>query len=581
MRKTLALTYSYILILCGSILLMTGAAVSSRQWESLLVSDPARTLSWGPLLFRVLLVIHGLALLAYGIYAYRCAGMTKISPPPPIIGTDAQSHQPTDKRVWGLLAVLAILAIALRIVNLNSDLWLDEILTLTDFARLPVGDIVTTFPSQNQHMLYSLLAHASMALFGESAWALRLPSVLFAVGSLFALFLLGRRVIGTRESLLACALMTVSYHHIWFSQNARGYMGLLFFTLLASWLWLEAQSSIGFKFWIYYSVAIALGMWIHMTMMFVVAAHALIYLVTAAVQFKKSSTRTAFSWKPVLAWVFCATLILQLHALSLPEFLKTGLHEVSVPSDWTNPFWVLTESLKSLQVGFSAIIVVLGALTLVASGCLSIFRQNPRVGALLILPALLAGSSMVLLGHNIWPRFFFFSMGFALLILVHSAMTVSRFVFARVAALRANETLHARLGLALTMLIILASVATIPKCYRLPKQNFSGARDYVEQNRDLNDAVVSVGLAGTAYGRYFSPRWSVAQTETDLENICRQNNKVWLLYTIPIEVRAYHPEIWGVIEKRFETVKVFPGTLGGGEVYVCRQRVQADLSAIR
>src|SRR5262249_32397030 len=136
----------------------------------------------------------------------------------------------------------------------------------------------TRFPSQNQHMLFSVLARLSFDLFGESAWALRLPSVLFGVGSVWALFMLGRRLLGEREALLACALMTVSYHHVWFSQNARGYMGLLCFTLLATWLWLESLARDEWPWHIGYAVAVALGAWLHLTMAFVVSAHVLLSL---------------------------------------------------------------------------------------------------------------------------------------------------------------------------------------------------------------------------------------------------------------------------------------------------------------
>src|SRR3712207_8760073 len=59
----------------------------------------------------------------------------------------------------------------------------------------------------------------------------------------------------------------------WFSQNARGYMGLLLFTLLAMWFWLEAIDTNKWKWWGLYAAAIVGGMWVHPTMAFVVAAH--------------------------------------------------------------------------------------------------------------------------------------------------------------------------------------------------------------------------------------------------------------------------------------------------------------------
>ena len=155
--------------------------------------------------------------------------------------------------------MLSLLALVLRLWQLNTDLWFDELLTLLNYVRMPAGYIISRLPDQNNHIVFSLLSHASVQIFGESAWAVRLPSVLFGVMSLWALFLLGRRVLDTREALFACALTSVSYHHIWFSQNARGYMALLFFSLLATWIWFEAVRRKSWGWWFAYSLVVALG----------------------------------------------------------------------------------------------------------------------------------------------------------------------------------------------------------------------------------------------------------------------------------------------------------------------------------
>lgn len=135
-----------------------------------------------------------------------------------------------------LLAALITAGILLRAYQLNAGLWLDEILTLVKYARLPVGEIVTFYDSENQHFLYSLLARISLVSFGESVWALRLPAVIFGVLSIPTMYLLGCELTDRLEAMLAAALLTFSYHHVWFSQNARGYSGLLFWAILSSWL---------------------------------------------------------------------------------------------------------------------------------------------------------------------------------------------------------------------------------------------------------------------------------------------------------------------------------------------------------
>jgi mannosyltransferase len=533
----------------GLLLLVAAAIFSNTAIEAAFGRAP-NSLSWGPALFRALLAFHGAALLAANLLPR---------------GTASRLSIPIGRKTFVILASLTVLAILLRIPNLNSCLWLDEVLTMVRFAHPPFLQILTSFPDQNQHMLYSVLAHASVLLFGEQAWALRLPSVIFGVGSIWALFLVGRRLIGEKEALLACALMTVSYHHIWFSQNARGYMGLLFFTNLATWLWLEAMDRNSWGTWMGYAVAIVLGMWIHMTIVFVAGAHALIFLVV----WLRSGREPARLGPAVAAYLLCATLTLQLFALSLPEFLRTGLSEFSPKSEWTNPLWVVKESIRSLQVAFAALAVVLGGGFLMAAGWFDIARRQARAAWAMVLPGVVGGGSMLLLGHNLWPRFFFFCMGFALLIAIHGAMELPA-VLGRLRLLPAQWT--PRVGYALAGLIILASAITVPRVYALPKQDFTGAKAYVDRELRPGDTVVVAGLAEHVYPTYYAPSWPVAGTPEELAALRSATGRTFVVYTLPIELRAVHPALWDVLSKDFETDKIFWGTLGGGEVYVIHDR---------
>jgi len=122
--------------------------------------------------------------------------------------------------------------------------------------------------------------------------------------------------------------------------------------------------------------------------------------------------------------------------------------------------------------------------------------------------------------------------------------------------------------------MIAASLATVPKVYTLPKQDYSGARTFVERERSQGDGVVAVSLAGVVYGRYLTPPWPVASTGSELEKLENSSGSEWLVYTLPIEIRAFKPELWKVIERDYSVVKVFPGTLNGGEVFVCRKNTR-------
>jgi hypothetical protein len=530
--------------LLGAIALLPGTSLEQAFGRA------PHSLAWGPALFRTLLAVHAAAL---------------------ILGSFLMEHKPSpttrvavSRKAYAVLGGLTMLAILLRIPSLDSCLWLDEVLTMARYARWPLERIFTSFPDQNQHMLFSLLAHCSLRVFGEHAWALRLPSVLFGIGSLWGLFLMGRRLVGQTEALIACALMTVSYHHIWFSQNARGYMGLLFFTAVGTWLWLEAMERNAWRTWIAYAITIAFGMWIHMTMLFVVAAHASIFLVA----WLRSGRQAARLIPALAAFALCATLTLQVYALALPEFSRTAVSEFSPASEWVHPMWVVREMLRSLQVGFAGSAVVFCGALLVAAGFLGILRRQPYAACAMVLPAILGAASMLLLGHNLWPRFFFFCMGFGLLIVIHGAIELPRILLG-IAGLKAWAP---RTGYALAGLLIVASLATVPRCYALPKQDFTGARDYVERQRGPADRVVVVGLAVYAYAEYYAPDWTVAATGIDLTAFEQSGQRLFVVYTLPIDLKAAHPDIWKIVASDFETIKVFPGTLGGGEVYVCRER---------
>ena len=299
-----SLTYYVI----GATLVAFALTVSSDQY-SLALSGGSKDLSWGPQLFRALLIFHGVVIAIYGTGTFD--RITRSS------AIHLVERAGIKRTTLLTLIGLTILALILRLWNLNSAPWIDEVLTLVDFARLPIREIVISFPSQNQHMLYSIAAGGAFALFGESTWALRLPAVLFGIGSIWALFFFARNITNDRVALLACALMAFSYHHVWFSQNARGYTGLLMTTLFATWALLEALERDGWKWWVLYAAAIVTGMWIHMTMAFVVAAHGIIYLIflirprTSGDQVTGSLERRA-GLKPIAAWLLSCTVTLQL-----------------------------------------------------------------------------------------------------------------------------------------------------------------------------------------------------------------------------------------------------------------------------
>ncbi|MFG6527599.1 glycosyltransferase family 39 protein [Sulfitobacter sp. M23508] len=72
--------------------------------------------------------------------------------------------------------------------------------------------------------------------FGTSHFALRVPGVLFAVGSIPLIFLIARSVFGSTIGCLSALLLSLHGFHIFWSQMARMYAAGAFLSLLTTWL---------------------------------------------------------------------------------------------------------------------------------------------------------------------------------------------------------------------------------------------------------------------------------------------------------------------------------------------------------
>jgi hypothetical protein len=308
---------------------------------------------------------------------------------------------------------------------------------------------------------------------------------------------------------------------------------------------------------------------LHSTMLFVVAAHGIVWLATTVTRIGRRD-RPAGVLAPILAWLFAGTASLQVLALSFPEFLGSAVNESAEDSDWQRPLWLVQEALRQLgESGLLSFGLVTGG-AVILCGVLSYGRENARVAGLLTLPAVICGMAIVTMGLNLWPRFFFFALGFLLLLTVRGLMVIGRVAAAIVPAWQTRPFMARAAGAALCLVVVAASLAMAPRLYALPKQDFAGARDFVTSQRGSRDHVVAVGLAGTAYKKYFAPEWDVVENGPDLQAFRRGGGVVWLVFTLPVQLQAWHPDIWQIIESECGDGAVFPGTLGGGDVTVCR-----------
>jgi hypothetical protein len=129
------------------------------------------------------------------------------------------------------LALLSILFVASVYRAWSLSISMDEAHTYLSFVAPPLTQILTTY-SPNHHVLFSLLAKASIQTFGVSELSLRLPALLGCLLFFSATWGIGRVLFEDRSTmLLSLCLVTLNPLTFDYMSQARGYSLALGFYL--------------------------------------------------------------------------------------------------------------------------------------------------------------------------------------------------------------------------------------------------------------------------------------------------------------------------------------------------------------
>jgi len=194
-------------------------------------------------------------------------------PRPEQPATQVEELRPPRDWQWWVLA--AAVPLALCASKLDRDLWYDEAYTLDVFVSQPWVEIATDYSAPNNHVLYSLVLRP-VYLLSDSEYLLRLPSLLFSVGTLAIVFRLARRWSGLPGGVLATASVGLTQMFLTHTMQVRGY-GLSMF--LAAWLgWVAVAESPG----VWWRRAATIGL-VGAAFLYVLPTNLLFFLPLAAV----------------------------------------------------------------------------------------------------------------------------------------------------------------------------------------------------------------------------------------------------------------------------------------------------------
>ena len=511
-------------------------------------------------LIRVLLAIDALLALAWSAGLPLWPSRRPLEGPgPPAFRAPAE---PQVRRPGLWLSLLVLGAAGLRFHGLDAQLWLDEAAVLVGLGdRSPLETLFAT-PTRNNHLLYTLSMFVATGLFGAEAWAARLPAALAGIATVPAVYALARNALSERDALLAAGLVAVSYHHVFFSQNARGYSMLLLWSVLATTMFMRAADRDAGRDWAFYGIASLLACATMLFGIFVPAGHAVAWAALRARRRWSARRPLPVDRRPLVVWGLVGLAVVHLYAGAIPWVLAMAADQASgATTMYRNTQWErLGQLWRGLGAGLGGIgIAALGVLLVPTLAALPRFvRRHLPFTLVLTAPLLL---EVVAVARLTWsPRFFLLALPVAAILGVGAASGWRR-------------------GRILPVLVVAVftavSLLSLPRYYRLPKQANRDALAWVAARARPGDVVVPIDAA--RWGAiFYAPRvaphleLTAVRTLSGLATVeaRHRDGTVWLLTSFEPALRVERPDLHASIVRDYRAVRRFPATVEDGEITI-------------
>ncbi|MBI4302205.1 MAG: glycosyltransferase family 39 protein [Chloroflexi bacterium] len=155
----------------------------------------------------------------------------------------------------GLGVGVVLSSFGLRLLRLaDKDLWWDEGWSIW-LARHGLSFITLRTASDEHPPLHYWFLHFWNSLVGESEFAVRFSSVIFAVLTVALINRLVSRWVNRRAGILASFLLATARFHIWWSQEIKMYSLAVFLALLSIYLFTKVWKRANLWLWVVYVVA--------------------------------------------------------------------------------------------------------------------------------------------------------------------------------------------------------------------------------------------------------------------------------------------------------------------------------------
>ena len=136
------------------------------------------------------------------------------------------------KYTKSLLIIITLIAVILRLYQINSPIGYDEAYTFINFSSKSFKFILADYHAPNNHILNSLLIGIVYQIFGNHLWIVRLPAFLAGVLGVPVSYIAAHRFFTVQQSLAVSAVLAVAPNIVAASVNGRGYTLIILYSLL-------------------------------------------------------------------------------------------------------------------------------------------------------------------------------------------------------------------------------------------------------------------------------------------------------------------------------------------------------------
>ncbi|TAG54099.1 MAG: hypothetical protein EAZ27_09655 [Cytophagales bacterium] len=223
-----------------------------------------------------------------------------------------------------ILIIILIVASFLRLYKLSfQSLWLDELFTAADcLPTNALSHLWFRFTHDQHPIFYYFLEWIWLKILGLGDVRVRIPSVIYGILGVYAIYLAGKKIFNEHIGLIAAALLAVNPFHIEYSQEARPYTLLFLLSTLSFMFFYQIVflKENKLKQAIFYIISTILMLYTHYFGIMMMIAQALITIIYYL--FVEHKVFELFKEKSFKTITICASIITLLFSPLIPVIVQ-------------------------------------------------------------------------------------------------------------------------------------------------------------------------------------------------------------------------------------------------------------------